>query len=220
MFLIRQRYKFETNSQLEREKDNRRFIVSDTSKIQIWNQFTTNWWYYLFKNNCFWYVKDTNLKPIHNLLQLLTLRNRIVSDTSKIQIWNQFTTLCSWHCFCCKLFLIRQRYKFETNSQPYAWGNVSRCIVSDTSKIQIWNQFTTPRAVPFRAIYCFWYVKDTNLKPIHNRDNPPILFYQLFLIRQRYKFETNSQPAGENKKYSVDCFWYVKDTNLKPIHNI
>ena len=220
MFLIRQRYKFETNSQLRRSQGGSVSIVSDTSKIQIWNQFTTGILDHIPKVYCFWYVKDTNLKPIHNDGLTISLNPIIVSDTSKIQIWNQFTTKIWQEKNLTKLFLIRQRYKFETNSQLVrkhgggkrdcfwyvkdtnlkpihnCFRNVEfhKIIVSDTSKIQIWNQFTT--------------------------EKPPFQITQvLFLIRQRYKFETNSQPQQIKSFKYLDCFWYVKDTNLKPIHN-
>ena len=245
MFLIRQRYKFETNSQRTDGIIYSRTIVSDTSKIQIWNQFTTCFNFlpletalflirqrYKFETNsqryvldtasvanCFWYVKDTNLKPIHNLT--LGVMFPVV------------------------LFLIRQRYKFETNSQHQEPFLSVPSIVSDTSKIQIWNQFTTGITLLYCFINCFWYVKDTNLKPIHNRqektrnialivsDTSKIQIWNqfttykamarrkatLFLIRQRYKFETNSQLQYWYNTASSDCFWYVKDTNLKPIHN-
>ena len=322
MFLIRQRYKFETNSQPSRygkefkyhcfwyvkdtnlkpihnDRDRghaRGAIVSDTSKIQIWNQFTTFVYLFLYYYYCFWYVKDTNLKPIHNgwqpiLIKLLLflIRQRykfetnsqlwlaialnvlncfwyvkdtnlkpihnapsctictsdIVSDTSKIQIWNQFTTLnvmitllgnCFW-------------YVKDTNLKPIH-NALILCffrpfIVSDTSKIQIWNQFTTIGSKENQMYHCFWYVKDTNLKPIHNLERGLSSFLKivsdtskiqiwnqfttrgikvfrqavLFLIRQRYKFETNSQLVCASWFNGIYCFWYVKDTNLKPIHN-
>ena len=114
--------------------------------------------------NCFWYVKDTNLKPIHNY---------VMTPNSNIQ-----------------LFLIRQRYKFETNSQHI------------------------PRQKN-RRHDCFWYVKDTNLKPIHNTLTETISVTLLFLIRQRYKFETNSQPPPSQLFLSA----IVSDTSKIQIWN-
>ena len=66
---------------------------------------------------CFRYVKDTNLKAIHN---------KRVADID------------------------------------------ARWDVSDMSKILIWKQFTTLRDNANKYKGCFRYVKDTNLKAIHN----------------------------------------------------
>ena len=70
-----------------------REIVSDMSKILIWKQFTTNNGNLFRQWNCFWYVKDTNLKAIHNQQRVYLPKWEIVSDMSKILIWKQFTTV-------------------------------------------------------------------------------------------------------------------------------
>ena len=93
------------------------------------------------------------------------------------------------------LFSIRQRYKFESKSQQY---------------------FLTP---PSKSD-CFRYVKDTNLKANHNKRLPSFLRKLLFSIRQRYKFESKSQQHKVAQQVVVNCFRYVKDTNLKANHNL
>ena len=40
------------------------------------------------------------------------------------------------------------------------------------------------------------------------------------LICQRYKFESNPQLKGLSKILKPECRLYVKDTNLKAIHNL
>ena len=69
-----------------------------------------------------------------------------------------------------ELFPIRQRYIFESKSQL---AFVLRgCIIS-----------------------CFQYDKDTFLKANHNTITPEPIYSQLFPIRQRYIFESKSQPG-------------------------
>ena len=139
------------------------------SKIQIWKQITTYYRYnsrghllfpicqrYKFESksqlcqkviwmalNCFRYVKDTNLKANHNYLHILKIWAITVSDMSKIQIWKQITTLSKLDVTYLLLFPICQRYKFESKSQLHLAEYSAR-------------------------IYCFRYVKDTNLKANHN----------------------------------------------------
>ena len=169
LFPILQRYKFETNSQLSMPlavliarcfqyfKDTNlrpihnslsslheiKHVVSNTSKIQIWDQFTTVAlcrgqssrlfpilqrykfetnsqllsYIFLLYPSCFQYFKDTNLRPIHNILMKIKKVFKVVSNTSKIQIWDQFTTYGRLRKKWFSLFPILQRYKFETNSQ-------------------------------------------------------------------------------------------------------
>ena len=143
LFSIWRRYKFESNSQLGRKKNERFNVVFNMTKIQVRKQFTTSsWWYlsgvslfsiwrrYKFESNsqlgvkhirrhkgCFQYDEDTSSKAIHN-------KNRY-SPTST------------------PLFSIWRRYKFESNSQlvRVAVGMV-KC--------------------------CFQYDEDTSSKAIHN----------------------------------------------------
>ena len=86
------------------------------------------------------------------------------------------------------LFSIRQRYKFESKSQ-----------LSERNRL--------------RDLYCFRYVKDTNLKANHNYGLQHFSESRLFPIRQRYKFESKSQLYCIYDTDSPNCFRYVKDTN-------
>ena len=87
-----QRYKFESNSQL-----------NCTSLI--------------YPPGCITRYKDTNLKAIHNgLLPRHRYRPVVLPDT-KIQIWKQFTTCSRQSCPVARLYYQIQRYKFESNSQ-------------------------------------------------------------------------------------------------------
>ena len=139
---------------------------------------------------------------------------------SKIQIWKQSTTNCSVIMLKLRMSLICQRYKFESNPQQARW-------VRDTNQ------------------KCRLYVKDTNLKAIHNiyiwemNLNINVAYMSkiqiwkqstthkvngiesglMSLICQRYKFESNPQHTLDLFDSSFECRLYVKDTNLKAIHN-
>ena len=46
-----------------------------------------------------------------------------------------------------------------------------------------------------------------------------IILVKVCLICQRYKFKSKSQLKWKSWKYTIQCVWYVKDTNLKANHN-
>ena len=146
LLLICQRYNFESNSQRYLVFHKVSPVVTDMSKIQFWKQFTTDAIFicfnfllllicqrYNFESNsqhikclfvffqcCYWYVKDTILKAIHNSPSLRSVSSPVVTDMSKIQFWKQFTTFGIFKNVTWKLLLICQRYNFESNSQPVA----------------------------------------------------------------------------------------------------
>ena len=119
-------------------------IVADMSKILFWKQFTTLPHTLLIHNqlllicqryysesnsqpiiyiftifyDCCWYVKDTILKAIHNLIGIFQNFMGIVADMSKILFWKQFTTSFRTWVLKLLLLLICQRYYSESNSQP------------------------------------------------------------------------------------------------------
>ena len=139
-----QRYKFESNSQL----DFKTAIVTPC----CCNQY-----------------KDTNLKAIHNGAVDYDGPPNVVAISTKIQIWKQFTTRSNYANIAKELLQSVQRYKFESNSQPISASSVitngccnqykdtnlkaihnghgilQRCrrVVAISTKIQIWKQFTT-----------------------------------------------------------------------------
>ena len=93
-----------------------------------------------------------------------------VFDISKIQIQKQITTSMMNNIMASQVYLIFQRYKFKSKSQP------QRCVfrysqgVFDISKIQIQKQITTNSAMEtFNSA--------------------------VYLIFQRYKFKSKSQPS-------------------------
>ena len=80
-----------------------------------------------------------------------------------------------------RLFLMAQRYKFESKSQHSDLLGATLLVVSNGSKIQIWKQITT--------------------ECLHNAWK-----YGLFLMAQRYKFESKSQLSIQQKGQNGGCF--------------
>ena len=220
MYYLIQRYKFESNSQqiahpstpeqsciiwykdtnlkaihnsCPRSSRPTTVVLSDT-KIQIWKQFTTGTPGLSPAPRCIIWYKDTNLKAIHNEIQKKYADVNVVLSDTKIQIWKQFTTRLVKLGFQPPLYYLIQRYKFESNSQhPWAQRFPEAVVLSDT-KIQIWKQFTT---LGFDEAF----VRE--------------LYYPI----QRYKFESNSQPARRGSFPRRSCIIWYKDINLKAIHN-
>ena len=221
-------------------------VVAISTKIQIWKQFTTekrkqldeqmllrSVQRYKFESNsqliylcsfisfcCCDQYKDTNLKAIHNPRALICLSTPVVAISTKIQIWKQFTTQRWSRSSASSLLRSVQRYKFESNSQPFflQMRNFDSCcdqykdtnlkaihnvpavfptglhVVAISTKIQIWKQFTTiQQKAPPRA--------------------------GLLRSVQRYKFESNSQLEDDYIVGELSCCDQYKDTNLKAIHN-
>ena len=103
-----------------------------------------------------------------------------VFNMSKIQIWKRITTQGVQIDYQNQLYLICQRYKFESESQHGIIATYLIHAVFNMSKIQIWKRITT--------LYEFWNV-----------------WVVLYLICQRYKFESESQRLMSDTDYKDCC---------------
>ena len=123
LYLICQRYKFESESQPAAKKNLLLLAVFNMSKIQIWKRITTRvlfqWWVWLLYLICQRYKFESESQ--HGVHCLLC--NLAVFNMSKIQIWKRITTSSSFESIFYSLYLICQRYKFESESQllPVSW---------------------------------------------------------------------------------------------------
>ncbi len=220
VFILFQRYEFESKSQQKRP-----------SGLSI--------------TRCLSYFKDTNLKANHNyqgvgfnfdlvfilfqryefesksqLMMGATLNIQGVYPISKIRIWKQITTISLPYILRKKVFILFQRYEFESKSQLLT--------------------------IQFAFLpWCLSYFKDTNLKANHNKTRMVIMFLkgvypiskiriwkqittatnwcinwsQVFILFQRYEFESKSQLLILSFSMQWRCLSYFKDTNLKANHN-
>ena len=100
---------------------------------------------------------------------------------SKIQIWKRITTDGIMNMRYTPLYLICQRYKFESESQQRVECKAATSAVFNMSKIQIWKRITTCRS--------------SNVSR-----------YKLYLICQRYKFESESQLSSKAYQWVTAVF--------------
>ena len=129
LYLICQRYKFESESQLSAKFFNSRVAVFNMSKIQIWKRITTH---------------KARFRSCP----------KAVFNMSKIQIWKRITTWSALARPRWVLYLICQRYKFESESQPEIREAVPYGAVFNMSKIQIWKRITTNVGVSAIVFCC------------------------------------------------------------------
>jgi len=169
LWLLCQRYNFESESQLS---------FSDVSSLM----------------GCDCYVKDTILKANHNYCPVPVSFHLAVTAMSKIQFWKRITTAGHRGGGRYMLWLLCQRYNFESESQLYLPFFVS-------------------------SPGCDCYVKDTILKANHNLLQGMMALMELWLLCQRYNFESESQRPRRFPNHSPSCDCYVKDTILKANHN-
>ena len=101
-------------------------------------------------------------------MNILKVSSYAVFNMSKIQIWKRITTTIGGESEISLLYLICQRYKFESESQLPLEFLTNTSAVFNMSKIQIWKRITTSLNI---FLCCGG----------------------LYLICQRYKFESESQ---------------------------
>ncbi len=133
-------------------------------------------------------------KRITTLELLVFLQLLAVTAMSKIQFWKRITTILCRGSKGIVLWLLCQRYNFESESQPINVG-------SD------------------KLGCCDCYVKDTILKANHNVLSIRSFKLLLWLLCQRYNFESESQLSLRQGQMEKSCDCYVKDTILKANHN-
>ena len=169
---------------------------------------------------CICRVKDTILKAIHNKLFFNPNNTKAVFAASKIQFWKQFTTRQAKESCPMTLYLPRQRYNFESNSQRSSLTQTTPkgciCRVKDTILKAIHNdhQRTYPLIFAVFAASKIQFWKQFTTRPA--KESCPMTLY---LPRQRYNFESNSQRSSFTQMTPKGCICRVKDTILKAIHN-
>ena len=180
LYLICQRYKFESESQPYSFSLQSYCAVFNMSKIQIWKRITTPLLGYQIQVVLYLICQRYKFESESQRSPLTSTWNRAVFNMSKIQIWKRITTCLLGYQIQVVLYLICQRYKFESESQRSPLTSTWNRAVFNMSKIQIWKRITT----------CDFIVY-----------NP----FELYLICQRYKFESESQLPGMNPISPKGC---------------
>ena len=138
------------------------------SKIQIWKRITTSEWDVPYQIQLYLICQRYKFESESQQLFGEYPDEEAVFNMSKIQIWKRITTAIIYLHQKLLLYLICQRYKFESESQPLIVPCVFQIAVFNMSKIQIWKRITT------------------EIRYEHEAGT-------LYLICQRYKFESESQ---------------------------
>ena len=96
--------------------------------------------------SCFQWFKDTNLKANHNIPTVTKIRNRVVSNGSKILIWKQITTIIQYYWKHNSCFQWFKDTNLKANHNCNGLSGTTITVVSNGSKILIWKQITTNAA--------------------------------------------------------------------------
>ena len=191
VFPIVQSYKFKSKSQHTHALCTDRAGVSDSSKLQIQKQITTRNCAAILDKRCFRQFKVTNSKANHNLATQSVYDAYGVSDSSKLQIQKQITTIMTFLPLFSWVFPIVQIQK-----------QITTLFVSQTQRMGCFRQFKVTnskanhnhpsvRAPPRR--WCFRQFKVTNSKANHNEHRCVNCSFWVFPIVQSYKFKSKSQ---------------------------
>ena len=158
-------------------------VVADTTKVRIFKQITTTSPVYRNTPSCCWYHKGTNFQANHNSMQIFTIKNRVVADTTKVRIFKQITTyaILLYDIGCCCWY--HKGTNFQANHNDKFSEEIQVIVVADTTKVRIFKQITTTHSI---------------------RAGTP----RLLLIPQRYEFSSKSQQVH----FGQDTIDVVADT--------
>ena len=140
------------------------------------------------------YCKNTKLKAIHNKGCKFIVCLPVVAILQKYKIESNSQPYMRLK-FLISVVAILQKYKIESNSQLFLYVKMffRRCCY--TAKIQNWKQFTTNKLSDINAHGLLLYCKNTKLKAIHNQHLVLYLYTSVVAILQKYKIESNSQHS-------------------------
>ena len=118
LYLICQRYKLESESQLTLSDTIARKAVFNMSKIQTWKRITTNLAFFNYITKLYLICQRYKLESESQQRILFSIVSKAVFNMSKIQTWKRITTCRLQTKHRLSLYLICQRYKLESESQP------------------------------------------------------------------------------------------------------
>ena len=118
----------------------------------------------------------------------------VVLDTTKVQIFKQITTTRMCVTLSLSCFRYHKGTDFQANHNRIMLLLLSKQVVLDTTKVQIFKQITTSK----------YYQKTRK---------------QLFQIPQRYRFSSKSQRDTRQSFSTDSCFRYHKGTDFQANHN-
>ena len=145
----------------------------------------------------------------------------VVYHLAKIQIFKQITTDVGGDIDDEGLFIILQRYKFSSKSQPPIFSHEpsKRCLSSckDTNFQANHNGLGLEDGV---GAVVYHLAKIQIFKQITTSGAELSGMDLLFIILQRYKFSSKSQHVANMVPRFLSCLSSCKDTNFQANHNI
>ena len=194
--------------------------VYDGSKMKNFKQFTTSWFDFyqgepvfmmvqrwrISSNSqqsktspacsarCLWWFKDEEFQAIHNGLTGYSYKQIGVYDGSKMKNFKQFTTYlnrCMITSWCLWWFKDEEFQAIHNEACP---AHVLYVGVYDGSKMKNFKQFTTSYLFPYYS-------------------------FMVFMMVQRWRISSNSQPYWLSKAEQKGCLWWFKDEEFQAIHN-
>ena len=225
LFPMVQRYKFESKSQRDYQKELQRsscfqWFKGTNLKANHNSAISVRWPCLLFPMvqrykfesksqligiisnipwSCFQWFKGTNLKANHNKHLLIKRIIQVVSNGSKVQIWKQITTDAFVWNDVDELFPMVQRYKFESKSQ------LSKSLSNRSNRRFSLHKDTHLKAnhnILTCVVMMIWLHKDTHLKANHNTPRQSPCPRWPFPMVQKYKFHPLFTSSPKDKK----CF--------------
>ena len=91
--------------------------------------------------------------------------------------------------------------------------------VFNGSKILIWKQITTKGVMFIFALGCFQWFKDTNLKANHNNTIQANQLISAVFNGSKILIWKQITTHSVRGVFTLSCFQWFKDTNLKANHN-
>ena len=167
-------------------------------------------------SGCLWWFKDEEFQAIHNWMLTWRWKTLDVYDGSKTKNFKQFTTVIQVDALCTLMFMMVQRRRISSNSQPH-------------------------RVIFNRFCWCLWWFKDEEFQAIHNATLLSVVqamdvydgsktknFKQftttfasvnstptMFMMVQRRRISSNSQRRQGHGAYRADVYDGSKTKNFK-----
>ena len=143
LLLIPQRYEFSSKSQPGKSIVNTLNVVADTTKVRIFKQITTNSW----------------ALASASALLLIPQRYEFSSKSQQATHTLYSKVSCCWY---------HKGTNFQANHNSRSPTCRASGVVADTTKVRIFKQITTFRAMFRHLSSCCWYHKGTNFQANHN----------------------------------------------------
>ena len=241
-----QSYKNESKSQPKRNYPYVVCAVMYGTKLQKWEQITTSWVTQQNKQTLWCMVQSYKNESKSQREARERQRAGAVMYGTKLQKWEQITTIMLLSPHATPLWCMVQSYKNESKSQHYhkpilppfccdVWYKVTKMRANHNgkrsaayegyavmygTKLQKWEQITTG-LVTARYFFVLWCMvqsyKNESKSQLTGRDN--FVWLVLWCMVQSYKNESKSQLSRTPHSAKKSCDVWYKVTKMRANHN-